>query len=78
MRGLLGKVADLKTLDGVLELSWHADQLHRLGAGLEPDLDRGQLATTVAVIRRNGRASFRSKRRCLAFSGEARPPAGGI
>jgi 2,4-dienoyl-CoA reductase-like NADH-dependent reductase (Old Yellow Enzyme family) len=63
MRRVLGKVADLKTLDGVLELGWHADQLHRLGAGLEPDLGRGHLATTVSMLRRNGRAALRSKRR---------------
>ena len=62
MRRVLGKVADLKTLDGVLELGWHADQMHRLGAGLEPDLGRGQLATTVSMLRRNGRTSFRRKR----------------
>lgn len=62
MRRVLGKVADLKTLDGVLELGWHADQLHRLGAGREPDLGRGQLATTVSMLRRNGRTSFGRKR----------------
>jgi 2,4-dienoyl-CoA reductase-like NADH-dependent reductase (Old Yellow Enzyme family) len=62
MRGLLGKVTDLKALDGVLTLSWHTDQLHRLGAGLRPDPDRGRLATTVALLRRNGRTSFRPKR----------------
>jgi len=62
MRRLLGKIADLKTLDGVLELGWHADQMHRLGAGLEPDLARGQLATTMSMLRRNGRTSLRRKR----------------
>ncbi|MET7897767.1 NADH:flavin oxidoreductase/NADH oxidase family protein [Streptomyces mirabilis] len=62
MRRVLGKVADLKALDGVLDLSWHADQLHRLGAGLAPDLRRGRLATTVSMVRRNGRTSFRRKR----------------
>nr|WP_275424882.1 NADH:flavin oxidoreductase/NADH oxidase family protein [Streptomyces sp. SID13726] len=62
MRRVLGKVADLKALDGVLDLSWHADQLHRLGAGLEPDLRRGRLATTISMVRRNGRTSFRRKR----------------
>ncbi|WP_406470527.1 NADH:flavin oxidoreductase/NADH oxidase family protein [Streptomyces sp. NBC_01615] len=62
MRRVLGKVADLKALDGVLDLSWHADQLHRLGAGLEPDLRRGRLATTVSMVRRNGSTSFRRKR----------------
>ncbi len=62
MRGVLSKVVDLKTLDGILDLGWHTDQLHRVGAGLEPDPDRGRLATTVAMLRRNGRASFRRKR----------------
>ena len=39
MRGLLGRVADLKTLDGFLNLSWNTDQLHRLARGQEPDLE---------------------------------------
>ena len=62
MRRVLGKVTDLKALDGLLDLGWHADQLHRIGAGLEPDPGRGRLAATLALLRRNGRASFRSKR----------------
>lgn len=62
MRRALGMVVDLKALDGVLNIGWHTDQLHRLGAGRQPDLDRGRLATTVALLRRNGRASFRPKR----------------
>ena len=35
MRGVLGRFVDLKSLDGILELSWHTDQLHRIGAGLD-------------------------------------------
>ena len=62
MRSVLGKVADLKQLDGILDLSWHTDQLHRLGAGLEPDPNRGRLATVVAMVRRNGRGAFRRTR----------------
>jgi len=62
MRGLLGKVTDLKALDGLLTLSWHTDQLHRLGAGLGPDLDRGRLATAAALVRRNGRLSIGRRR----------------
>ncbi|MFC9665564.1 NADH:flavin oxidoreductase/NADH oxidase family protein [Nocardia sp. NPDC127606] len=62
MRRALGKVVDIKALDGVLNISWHTDQLHRLGAGRQPDLDRGRLATTLALLRRNGLASFRPKR----------------
>ncbi|HPX35922.1 MAG TPA: NADH:flavin oxidoreductase/NADH oxidase family protein [Mycobacterium sp.] len=62
MRGLLGKVVELKTMDGLLELGWHADQLHRMGEGLEPDPDRSRLAATVAMLRRSGRVSIGSKR----------------
>jgi len=62
MRRVLSKVTDLKALDGLLDLGWHADQLHRVGAGLQPDLERGRMATTVAMLRRNGRATFRPKR----------------
>ncbi|MEB3031730.1 NADH:flavin oxidoreductase/NADH oxidase family protein [[Mycobacterium] nativiensis] len=62
MRRILGRFADIKSLDGLIDLSWHTDQLHRVGAGLAPDLDRGRIATTVAMVRRNGRASFGRKR----------------
>ena len=62
MRGVLGKVADLKTVDGVLNLSWNTDQMHRLARGLEPDLGRGPLRTALAMVRRNGRVSFKPRR----------------
>ncbi|KXF54867.1 NADH:flavin oxidoreductase [Rhodococcus sp. SC4] len=62
MRRVLGKIADVKALDGLLDLSWHTDQLHRLGAGLAPDPNRGRLTTAVAMVRRNGRTSFLPKR----------------
>ncbi len=62
MRSVLGRVTDLKALDGFLNISWNTDQLHRLARGLEPDLDRGAVATTVTMLRRNGRIAFRPKR----------------
>lgn len=62
MRTLLGRVVDVKALDGILNISWNTDQLHRLGAGLEPDLQRGRLATTVSMLRRNGATTLRPKR----------------
>ena len=62
MRRALSKFVDLKSMDGMLEIAWHADQLHRVGAGLEPDLNRGWIATTLAMVRRSGRASFGRKR----------------
>ncbi len=62
MRGLLSKFVDLKSFDGLLNMSWNGDQIHRLGAGKQPDLARGRLATTVAMLRRNGTVSFRPRR----------------
>ena len=62
MRRVLGRVADLKTLDGVLNLSWNADQMHRLARGQEPDLTRGPLRTAVSMVRRNGRVSLKPRR----------------
>jgi 2,4-dienoyl-CoA reductase-like NADH-dependent reductase (Old Yellow Enzyme family) len=62
MRGILGRFVDLKSLDGFLEISWHADQLHRVSAGLKPDLNRGRIATLIAMLRRNGTASFGRRR----------------
>ncbi len=56
------KVINGKTLDGLLNIGWHTDQLHRMGAGKQPDLKRGRLATTIALLRRNGTISFRPKR----------------
>jgi len=62
MRSLVGRVADLKTLDGILNLSWNTDQMHRLARGKEPDLDRGALRTAVAMVRRNSRVSLKPRR----------------
>ncbi|TQC49678.1 NADH:flavin oxidoreductase/NADH oxidase family protein [Rhodococcus sp. WS4] len=62
MRRALGRFIDVKALDGVLNISWHTDQLHRLGKGRQPDVDRGRLVTTLALLRRNGLGSFRPKR----------------
>lgn len=62
MRSLIGRFVDVKALDGVLNISWNTDQLHRLGAGLEPDLNRGRLVTTLSMLKRNGAGSLRPKR----------------
>jgi 2,4-dienoyl-CoA reductase-like NADH-dependent reductase (Old Yellow Enzyme family) len=62
MRRFLGRITDVKALDGFLNISWNVDQLHRLARGLEPDLDRGPLVTALAMVRRNGRVSFSPKR----------------
>jgi 2,4-dienoyl-CoA reductase-like NADH-dependent reductase (Old Yellow Enzyme family) len=62
MRPILGRFADLKALDGFLNISWNTDQLHRLARGQEPDLQRGALRTAVAMVRRNCRVSFTPRR----------------
>lgn len=59
---VLGKVTNTRTLDGLIDLQWHTDQLHRIGAGKEPDLKRPSWKTTVAMVRRNGRDVLRRKR----------------
>ncbi|WP_330182576.1 nitroreductase family deazaflavin-dependent oxidoreductase [Nocardia sp. NBC_01503] len=52
----------LKAFDGALDLQWHTDQLHLLGAGNDPDLDRSPWRTAVTMLRRNGFDALRSKR----------------
>ena len=51
MRRFLGRLTDLKALDGFLNISWNVDQLHRLARGLEPNLSRGALVTALAMVR---------------------------
>lgn len=62
MRGVLGKVTDLRTLDGALDIQWHTDQLHRLGDGHQPDPERPWWRTVGSMVRRNGLDTLRSKR----------------
>ncbi|MFJ4650719.1 nitroreductase family deazaflavin-dependent oxidoreductase [Nocardia sp. NPDC088792] len=58
----LAAARSLKSADGALDLQWHTDQLHRLGAGKDPDLNRSPLLTAGTMLRRNGFDAFRSKR----------------
>ncbi|WP_182376847.1 NADH:flavin oxidoreductase/NADH oxidase family protein [Nocardioides sp. WS12] len=62
LRAVLGKVTNLRTMDSAIDLSWHTDQLHRMGAGKEPDLDRSWLETAIMLGLRNGPGAFREKR----------------
>lgn len=62
LRPVMGRVLDLKQIDGGLDLSWHTDQLHRLGAGKEPDLRRGWKTALASMVLRNGPEAFRAKR----------------
>ncbi|MFJ1460758.1 nitroreductase family deazaflavin-dependent oxidoreductase [Nocardia sp. N2S4-5] len=62
--GLRGRWAgdSMKTVDGALDLQWHTDQLHRLGAGSDPDLSRSPWQTALTMVRRNGIDAFRPRR----------------
>jgi 2,4-dienoyl-CoA reductase-like NADH-dependent reductase (Old Yellow Enzyme family) len=60
--GLLSKITNVKTINSAIDLGWHEDQLHRIGNGKRPDIDRSKLRTAVALARRNGRDAFRKKR----------------
>jgi hypothetical protein len=62
MLGVVGRFIDLRSLHGNLGLSWHTDQLHPGGARLRPILDRGRMATLLAMLRRNGTVSVGRKR----------------
>ncbi|MCM6773725.1 nitroreductase family deazaflavin-dependent oxidoreductase [Nocardia sp. CDC159] len=58
----LSDVRTVKAFDGALDLQWHTDQLHRLGAGLDPDPARSPWRTAVSMLRRNGWDAFRPQR----------------
>ncbi|NMN98181.1 nitroreductase/quinone reductase family protein [Antrihabitans stalactiti] len=53
---------NVKSINGALDLQWHTDQLHRLGAGTDPDPSRPSWQTAVTMVKRNGIDAFRSKR----------------
>ncbi|HEY1134584.1 MAG TPA: NADH:flavin oxidoreductase/NADH oxidase family protein [Nocardioides sp.] len=61
-RALVGKVTPLHAIDSALDLSWHTDQLHRIGAGKAPDLGRPWWRTAVTATLRNGPGAFVPKR----------------
>ncbi|WP_040820322.1 nitroreductase family deazaflavin-dependent oxidoreductase [Nocardia jiangxiensis] len=62
LRGPLARSGGLKSFDGALDLQWHTDQLHRLGAGLNPDPARSPWRTAPTMVRRNGIEALRSRR----------------
>jgi hypothetical protein len=45
-----------------MNLSWSTDQIHRMGAGKDPDLGRGLLPVLRAVVRRHGRSALTPER----------------
>lgn len=62
LTGRLASLGSLRSMDGALDLQWHTDQLHRLGAGKDPDPDRSPWMTAATMLKRNGLDTFRPKR----------------
>lgn len=62
-RWLLGRVTDLRLVDGALDLQWHTDQIHRMAAGKDPDPNRAWWRTAGRMGRRFGWAALRPKPR---------------
>ncbi|MEW2353373.1 hypothetical protein, partial [Spirillospora sp. NPDC029432] len=56
-----GRVTDIRPVDSALNLLWHAEQLHRLAAGLDPDPGRPWWRTLGSVVR-IGPSALRPKR----------------
>jgi 2,4-dienoyl-CoA reductase-like NADH-dependent reductase (Old Yellow Enzyme family) len=63
LRPIIGKVADLKQLDSMLDLQWHTQQMERIGDGKDPDLGRTWWQTALAMTLKMGPAAFRRRRR---------------
>ncbi|MFE3544035.1 nitroreductase family deazaflavin-dependent oxidoreductase [Nocardia sp. NPDC059177] len=62
----LTTLAAVKAVEGALDLQWHTDQLHRLGAGQDPDPGRTPWFTAATMLQRNGLDAFRSRRSSAA------------
>lgn len=52
----------IKMFDGFVELIWHTQQLHRMGAGKDPDPNRSAWITLLSGLLHDGISSFRLKR----------------
>jgi 2,4-dienoyl-CoA reductase-like NADH-dependent reductase (Old Yellow Enzyme family) len=52
----------LKQLDGAIDLYWHTRQLHRVGAGRDPDGGEHPLRTTAHFFAANGWGALRRRR----------------
>ncbi|MFB4315876.1 NADH:flavin oxidoreductase/NADH oxidase family protein [Actinomadura sp. 21ATH] len=60
-RGLVGRLTDLRPADSALNLLWHAEQLHRMATGLDPDPARPWWRTLGSAVR-IGPSALRPKR----------------
>ncbi|MGU3432513.1 nitroreductase family deazaflavin-dependent oxidoreductase [Actinomycetes bacterium M1A6_2h] len=67
----VSRLPKMKSIDGALDLQWHTDQIHRLGAGEEPDPKRSPWRTAVTMVERNGIGALRGSRRSAAAATSA-------
>lgn len=56
------RFARLRPIQSLLDLQWYTDQLHRMGAGKDPDIGRPWWRTAVSATLRNGTDLLRPKR----------------
>ncbi|KAA1416974.1 NADH:flavin oxidoreductase/NADH oxidase family protein [Nocardioides humilatus] len=63
LRPLIGLVADVRQLDGMLDVQWHTDQIHRMAAGRNPDPHRPWYLALATALRRNGLGALTRRRR---------------
>ncbi|WP_446221260.1 NADH:flavin oxidoreductase/NADH oxidase family protein [Nocardia sp. IBHARD005] len=57
--GLFDKLIDLKALESALDLQWHADQLHRIAEGRQPDPRRAWWKSLATLLNRHGLDALR-------------------
>lgn len=62
LRPLVGKIADLKQLDGMLDLQWHTQQMARLGERKEPNLRQTWWQTLAKIVLGVGPKAFHVRR----------------
>jgi 2,4-dienoyl-CoA reductase-like NADH-dependent reductase (Old Yellow Enzyme family) len=61
-RSIMRRLGELRALDGLLNINWHTDQLHRMGRGLDPDFARSWRRAALVMLARNGFGSLRPRR----------------
>ena len=68
----LAQVSTVKSLEGLLDLQWHTDQLHELGAGRTPDVSRPTWRTLATIVQRNGLGALKPTHRRVTASSSKR------
>jgi 2,4-dienoyl-CoA reductase-like NADH-dependent reductase (Old Yellow Enzyme family) len=60
---IFAKFLGLRLAKGALDTNWHTDQIHRLAAGKDPDLERALWRTVITSFRRYGVGAARRNRK---------------